>query len=68
MRRACFNTGSPLFHHELERIAGWIIRYDGGTYTLKGSLVVEIHNILTGDIYGTYDTNTDFTTLTTSYG
>lgn len=54
--------------HELERIAGWIGRYDGGTYTLKGSLVVEIHNILTGEIYGTYDTNTDFTPLTTGYG
>lgn len=54
--------------HELERIAGWIRRYDGGTYTLKGSLMVEIHNILTGEIYGTYDTNTDFTPLTTGYG
>jgi hypothetical protein len=54
--------------HEQKRIAGWIGRYDGGTYTLKGSLVVEIHNILTGEIYGTYDTNIDFTPLITGYG
>ena len=41
---------------------------DGRTYTLKGSNVVEIHNFSSGKIYGTYDTNTQFETLTTSYG
>jgi len=54
--------------HEKERIAGWINRYDGKTYTLKGSLVVEIHNIATGRIYGTYDTAADFEELTTRFG
>lgn len=54
--------------YEQERIAGWIDRYDGKTYTLKGSLVVEIHNIATGRIYGTYDTAADFEELTTRFG
>jgi hypothetical protein len=54
--------------HEQERIAGWINRHDGKTYTLKGSLVVEIHNIATGQIYGTYDTAADFEELTTRFG
>jgi len=54
--------------HEQERIAGWIGKHDGGTYTLKGSLVVEIHNISTGEIYGTYDTGTNFEPLTTRFG
>ena len=54
--------------YEQERIAGWIGRYDGGTYTLKGSNVVEIYGFSSGKLYGTYDTNTDFEPLTTSYG
>jgi hypothetical protein len=54
--------------HEQERIAGWIGRYDGRTYTLKGSLVVEIYSFSTGKIYGTYDTNVDFGSLTTGFG
>jgi hypothetical protein len=54
--------------YEKERIAGWIGKCDGRTYTLKGSNVVEIHNFSSGKIYGTYDTNTEFETLTTSYG
>jgi len=54
--------------HEQERIAGWIGKHDGGTYTLKGSLVVEIYGFSSGKLYGTYDTNTDFEPLTTSYG
>jgi hypothetical protein len=54
--------------YEQQRIADWIGKYDGGTYTLKGSLVVEIHNISTGEVYGSYDTNTDFESLTTGYG
>lgn len=54
--------------HENERIAGWIGKHDGGTYTLKGSLVVEVHNISTGEVYGTYDTDTDFDALTGGFG
>lgn len=53
---------------EKERIAGWIGRCDGGTYTLKGSLEVEIHNIASGAVYGTYDTRKDFIPLTKGYG
>lgn len=53
---------------EQKRIAGWIGRQDGGTYTLKGSLVVEIYGYASGRLYGTYDTKTDFEELTTRYG
>ena len=54
--------------HEQERIAAWIGRHDGGTYTLKGSLVVEVHGYASGKLYGTYDTKSDFEELTTRYG
>jgi len=54
--------------HEQERIAGWIGKHDGRTYSLKGSLVVEIYSFSTGKIYGTYDTNEDFGPLTTGFG
>ena len=54
--------------HEQERIAGWIGKHDGRTYSLKGSLVVEIYSFSTGKIYGTYDTNEDFDSLTTGFG
>ena len=54
--------------YEQERIAAWIGRYDGGTYILKGSNVVEIYGFASGKLYGTYDTNTDFEELTTRYG
>ncbi len=54
--------------HEQERIAGWIGRHDGGTYTLKGSLIVEIYSYASGKLYGTYNTKTDFEELTTRYG
>ena len=52
---------------EQERIAGWIGREDGGTYTLKGSLVVEVHGYDSGRLYGTYDTKADFEQLTSRY-
>lgn len=54
--------------HEQERIAGWINRHDGGTYTLKGSLVVEIYSFSTGRVFGIYDTDEDFAPLTTRFG
>lgn len=54
--------------HEQERIAGWINQNDGGTYTLKGSLVVEIYSFSTGKIFGVYDTGQDFEALTTRFG
>lgn len=54
--------------HEQERIAGWIGKEDGKTYTLKGSLVVEIYGYASGRLYGTYDTKTDYDDLTTRYG
>jgi len=53
--------------YEQEIIAAWIGRYDGGTYTLKGSSVVEIYSFASGKLYGTYDTDTDFEPLTTRY-
>ena len=54
--------------YEQERIAGWTNGYDGGTYILKGSLVIEVHNASTKEIYGTYDTHTDFSSLAKGYG
>jgi len=54
--------------YEQERIADWIGRYDGGTYNLKGSNVVEIYGFSSGKLYGTYDTDRDFESLTTRYG
>lgn len=61
-------NANTVAYHEQERIASWIGKHDGGIYTLKGSLVVEIHNIATGKIYGLYDTDEDFTPLTTGFG
>lgn len=61
-------NANTVAQHEQELIAEWIGRHDGGTYTLKGSLVVEIYGYESGKLYGTYDTKTDFEALTTSYG
>jgi len=58
------NTVAP---SEQEKIADWIGKNDGGTYTLKGSLVVEIHSLATGKIYGIYDTDKDFEKLVRSF-
>lgn len=61
-------SANTVADHEQERIAAWINRCDGGTYTLKGSLVVEIYGYASGKLYGIYDTDTDFEPLTTRYG
>lgn len=53
--------------HERERIAELVGRRDGKTYTLKGSLVVEVYNHATGNVIGTYDVDRDFDSLTTSF-
>lgn len=53
---------------EKERIAGLIGKSDGKTYTLKGSLVVEVYHYATGKLISTYDTREDFDGLTTSFG
>jgi hypothetical protein len=53
---------------EKERIAGLIGKSDGKTYTLKGSLVVEVYNYANGKLISTYDTREDFDSLTTSFG
>lgn len=60
-------NANTVAEYEQERIARLIGRSDGRTYTLKGRLVVEIHDFVTGKIYGTYDTDEDFDPLTTSY-
>lgn len=54
--------------YEQERIAAWIGKHDGRTYTLKGSLVVEIYGYTSGRLYGTYDTKADYEELITCYG
>ena len=53
---------------EKERIAALIGRRDGKTYTLKGSLVVEVYNYASGKLIGIYDTNEEFDSLTTGFG
>jgi hypothetical protein len=60
-------SANTVADYEQERIAGWIDRYDGGTYALKGSLVVEIYSFSTGKIFGVYDTDEDFEPLTTRF-
>ncbi|KJR46168.1 hypothetical protein UF75_3455 [Desulfosporosinus sp. I2] len=67
-QRVRLENANTVAEDEKERIAGLIGRSDGKTYTLKGSLIVEIHNFATGKIYGTYDTDEDFVPLTTGYG
>ena len=67
-QRVRLENANTVEEDEKERIAGLIGRSDGKTYTLKGSLMVEIHNFATGKIYGTYDTDEDFDPLTTGYG
>lgn len=60
-------NANVIAEHEKERIAELIGRRDGKTYTLKGSLVVEVHDFATGKIIGTYDADKDFDSLTTSF-
>ncbi len=67
-QRIRLENANTVADDEKERIAGWIGKADGKTYTLKGSLVVEIHSFSTGKLYGTYDTKKDFEPLTTHYG
>jgi len=67
-QRVTLVNANTVADHDQDKIAGWIGSCDGGTYTLKGSLVVEIHNISTGELFGAYDTNTDFAPLTTGFG
>jgi hypothetical protein len=67
-QRVRLENANTVADDEKERIAGWIGKADGKTYTLKGSLVVEIHSFSTGKLYGTYDTKKDFEPLTTHYG
>ncbi|MEG6521367.1 hypothetical protein [Desulfotomaculum sp. 1211_IL3151] len=67
-QRIRLENANTVADDEKERISSWISKYDGSTYTLKGSLVVEIHSFATGKLYGTYDIKTDFEPLTTHYG
>ncbi|KJS86660.1 hypothetical protein [Desulfosporosinus sp. BICA1-9] len=67
-QRIRLENANTVAEDEKERIAGLIGRSDGKTYSLKGSLVVEIHNFTTGKIYGSYDTDENFDRLTTGYG
>ena len=53
--------------YEQKRFAGLIGRSDGRTYTLKGSLVVEVYDYSTGKVIGTYDANQDFDALTKGF-
>ena len=60
-------NANTIAEYEKERIARLIGRSDGKTYTLKGSLVVEIHNYSTSQIIGTYDVNENFDSLTAGF-
>ena len=60
-------NANTIAEYEKERIAGIIGRSDGKTYTLIGSLVVDIHDFATGKIIGTYDVDENFDGLTTSF-
>lgn len=60
-------NANTVAEYEREHIAGLIGIRDGKTYTLKGSLFVEIHDFATGRIIGTYDVDKDFDNLTSSF-
>lgn len=67
-RRIWLENANTLAEGEKERIAAMIGRWDGKTYTLKGSLIVQIHNAATGKSFSCYDTDKDFKALLEGYG
>ncbi|AFV02324.1 MULTISPECIES: hypothetical protein [unclassified Dehalobacter] len=66
-QRITLVQANTIAEYEQERIAGLVGRSDGRTYTLKGSLVVEVYDYSTGKVIGTYDANLDFNALTTGF-
>ena len=66
-QRIALVQANTIAEYEQKRIAGLIGRSDGRTYTLKGSLVVEVYDYSTGKVIGTYDANQDFDALTTGF-
>jgi hypothetical protein len=66
--RIALEGASIIPESENNKIAGMVGRYDGGTYTLNGSLVISVSNIKTGKEYGEYDVLTEFSALTSDFG
>jgi len=52
---------------EFQKIASLIGKYDGKTYTILGSLVIEVYNVKTSKILGTYDVLTEYGSLTAAF-
>lgn len=52
---------------EFSKIAGLIGKYDGKTYTIHGSLVIEVYNAKTLKILGTYDVLAEYSELTAAF-
>lgn len=66
--RIALEGASIIPESENNKIAGMVGRYDGGTYTLNGSLVISVSNIKTGKEYGEYDVLTEYSALTSDFG
>ena len=67
-QRIELENANTIAEHERERIAELISRRDGKSYTLNGSLVVEVYNHSTGNVIGTYDVDKDFDSLAAGFG
>lgn len=65
--RIALEGASIIPESEHSKIAGMVGRYDGGTYTLNGSLVISVSNIKTGKEYGEYDVLTEYGALTSDF-
>ena len=65
--RIALEGASIIPESEHNKIAEMVGRFDGGTYTLIGSLVIKVYNVKTGKEYGEYDVLTEFNALTSEF-
>jgi hypothetical protein len=67
-KRISLEGASIIPQSEYKNIANNIVTvHDGKTYKLHGSLVVEVYNVKTGKINGTYDVKNDYSDLTSAF-
>ena len=66
--RISLEGASNIPQSENDRIAAMVGRFDGGTYTLNGSLVIKVSNSKTGKDYGEFDVLSDYDELIGAFG
>jgi hypothetical protein len=66
--RIALEGASNIPQSENDRIAAMVGRFDGGTYTLNGSLVIKVSNSKTGKDYGEFDVLSDYDELIGAFG